>query len=97
MNQQDATNFLEKSLIRKDLLHNDATTTELLDELTYLSLAIAQAAAYLNVNRISVTQYLRLLRNTEQDIAGLKRREFHDDTRYENSAKALARFAHAIR
>jgi tetratricopeptide (TPR) repeat protein len=90
MNRQDAVNFLEKSLIRKDLLHADATTMELLDELTCLPLAIAQAAAYLNMNKMSIAKYLRLLRNTEQDIVGLMSREFRDDTRYKDSANAVA-------
>ena len=43
MNRRDAADFLDKSLIRMDLLRNDAATTELLDELTCLPLAIAQA------------------------------------------------------
>ncbi|KAH7074944.1 hypothetical protein BKA63DRAFT_543623 [Paraphoma chrysanthemicola] len=90
MNRLDAAEFLEKSLIRKDLLDNGAATTELLDELTCLPLAIAQAAAYLNINRMSIAKYLRLLRSTEQDIVGLMSREFRDDTRYKGSANAVA-------
>ncbi|KAH7343110.1 P-loop containing nucleoside triphosphate hydrolase protein [Pyrenochaeta sp. MPI-SDFR-AT-0127] len=90
MDRQDAEDFLEKSLIRKDLLCNGATTTELLDELTYLPLAIAQAAAYLNINSMSITKYLRLRRNTEQDIISLMSREFRDGTRYRGSANAVA-------
>jgi hypothetical protein len=90
MDRQDAKVFLEKSLIRKDLLGNGAATAELLDELTCLPLAIAQAAAYLNMNRMPIAKYLRLLRNTEQDIVGVMSREFRDDTRYEGSANAVA-------
>ena len=89
MNPQDAANFLEKSLIKRDL-RNGATTAELLDELTCLPLAIAQAAAYLNMNRMPIAKYLRLLRNTEQDIVGLMSREFRDDTRYKDTANAVA-------
>ena len=91
MDRQEAVSFLEKSLVRKQLLSNDTTTTELLDELTYLPLAIAQAAAYLNRNRIPISEYLRLLRNTEQDIISLMSQEFRDSTRYKNSANAVAR------
>jgi tetratricopeptide (TPR) repeat protein len=80
MDQQDAAAFLTKSLTRKDLLRNDTTTTELLDELACLPLAIAQAAAYLNRNRMSVAKYLQLLRSTE----------FRDNTRYTGSANAVA-------
>ncbi|PVH93672.1 TPR-like protein [Periconia macrospinosa] len=89
MNPQDAAHFLEKSLVSKDL-RDEAATKELLDELTCLPLAIAQAAAYLNRNRMSIAKYLHLLRNTEQDVVGLMSREFRDDTRYKNSANAVA-------
>jgi tetratricopeptide (TPR) repeat protein len=90
MDREDAVAFLTKSLIRKDLLRNDATTKELLDQLTCLPLAITQAAAYLNRNRTSVARYLQLLRSTEQDVVALMSREFHDNTRYKQSANAVA-------
>lgn len=90
MSREEAVNFLEKSLIQKDLLSNEAITFELLDELTYLPLAIAQATGYLNTNRITITQYLRLLRNTEQDIISIMSREFRDSTRYRGSQNAVA-------
>jgi len=90
MNRQDAADFLAKSLIRKDLLRDSATKDRLLDELTCLPLAIAQAAAYLNRNRMSVAKYLQLLWSTEQDIVALMSREFRDDTRYKESANAVA-------
>jgi hypothetical protein len=64
--------------------------TELLDELTYLPLAIAQAAAYLNRNRMSIAKYLKLLQSTEQDIVTLISREFRDNTRYKESKNAVA-------
>jgi hypothetical protein len=90
MDCRDAVAFLTKSLTRKELLRDDTTLTELLDELTYLPLAIAQAAAYLNRNRMSVAKYLKLLRSTEQDIVTLMSREFRDDTRYKESKNAVA-------
>jgi hypothetical protein len=65
MSRQEAVDLLKNSLIRKDLLNSDSDTTDLLDELTYLPLAIAQAVAYLNINDISVLEYLRLLKNIE--------------------------------
>lgn len=89
MDRQDAAAFLTKSLTRKDLCNN-ATTTELLDELTCLPLAIAQAAAYLNRNRMCIAKYLQLLHGTEQGLVRLLSREFRDDTRYKGSANAVA-------
>jgi hypothetical protein len=90
MDWQDATDILSKSLVRKELLRDKAMTHKLLDELTRLSLAIAQAAAYLNMNRMTITCYLRLLRSTEQDLVSLLSKEFRDDTRYKGSANAVA-------
>lgn len=82
MNPPEAASFLEKSLIQKDLLRNEAGTLELLNELTYLPLAITQAAAYLNTNQVSIAEYLGLLWGAEQDVVSLMSREFRDSTRY---------------
>jgi tetratricopeptide (TPR) repeat protein len=93
MDTREATSFLEKSLIRKNLLSNDQTANviELLEELTYLPLAITQAAAYLNTNKnVSILQYLQLMRTTEQNLISLMSQEFRDNTRYTKSANAVA-------
>jgi tetratricopeptide (TPR) repeat protein len=90
MSRLDATNFLEKSLIRKNLTEEREEMEKLLDELACLPLAIAQAAAYLNMNRTTITKYLRLLRHTEQDTISLMSKEFRDQTRYKGSANAVA-------
>ncbi|KAI1676159.1 hypothetical protein KJE20_14262 [Pyrenophora tritici-repentis] len=89
MSQPDAADFLEKSLIRKEL-RDDSARGQLLEELAYLPLVIAQAAAYLDVNRMSIRMYLKLLRSTEQGIVGLMSEEFRDNTRYRGSANAVA-------
>jgi tetratricopeptide (TPR) repeat protein len=90
MGRGDATDFLSKSLVRKELLADQAMADRLLDELTCLPLAIAQAAAYLNMNRTTIERYLWLLHNTEQDLVGLMSEDFRDDTRYKGSANAVA-------
>ncbi|CAN9399578.1 unnamed protein product [Alternaria alternata] len=90
MSKPDATNFLEKSLITKSLTEDREAVEGLLDELAFLPLAIAQAAAYLNMNRTTITKYLRLLRHTEQDTISLMSKEFRDQTRYKGSANAVA-------
>ncbi|KAF2867129.1 kinesin light chain 1 [Massariosphaeria phaeospora] len=90
MSKPDAKNFLEKSLVKKDLAEDSRKVEELLDELACLPLAIAQAAAYLNMNRTTITKYLRLLRHTEQDTVSLMSKEFRDQTRYKGSANAVA-------
>ncbi|EUC32253.1 hypothetical protein COCCADRAFT_99131 [Bipolaris zeicola 26-R-13] len=90
MDRQDATTFLTKSLINKELLSDSAATADLLDELVCLPLAIAQAAAYLNRNRMSIQEYLRLLHNTELDLVKLMSREFCNDTQYKGTENAVA-------
>jgi len=92
MYRQEAVDLLQKSLIRKELLDNNTVTTQLLAELTYLPLAITQAAAYLNKNKnTSIKDYLSLLGNTEQDTISLLNQEFHDGARYKSSKNAVAR------
>ncbi|KAF2732280.1 TPR repeat protein, partial [Polyplosphaeria fusca] len=88
MDRQDAIQFLQESLT-EDVVRDDMTTSELLERLTYLPLAIAQAAAYLNVNGTSITKYLQLLQNTERDLVELMSREFRDETRYKGAANTV--------
>ncbi|KAL0938198.1 phosphorylase superfamily protein [Colletotrichum truncatum] len=92
MNKSDATSLLEKSLHRKKLLVDDTAIGQLLEFLTYLPLAITQAAAYLNRNlSTSIASYLRLLRSTEHSAVELLSREFRDTSRYKESQNAVAR------
>ena len=82
---------LEKSLIRKSPPYSENLVKNLLMELEYLPLAITQAAAYINVNRSSISEYLRLLQNTEQDALAILSMDFGDKTRYPNLANAIAK------
>ena len=86
MDSREATDYLEKSLIRSD----EAGTGELLKELAYLPLAITQAAAYLNTTGVPIAEYLSLLRGADQEATSLMSREFHDSTRYRGSQNAVA-------
>ncbi|KAL9123952.1 MAG: hypothetical protein Q9217_006671 [Psora testacea] len=90
MDCEEAETFLTKSLTRKEWLRDRTVVTELLNELTNLPLAIAQAAAYLNAMQISIQDYLALLKNTEQDTVSLLSREFRDETRYKKSQNSIA-------
>ena len=74
--------LLEKSLIGGDLLADDRATTELLQKLTYLPLAIIQAAAYMNENEITLSEYEVLLDDTEQNMIDILSEEFEDEGRY---------------
>ncbi|KAI0434036.1 hypothetical protein F5Y09DRAFT_20100 [Xylaria sp. FL1042] len=86
----EAKDFLQSSLFWKDLLCDESVVISLLQELTYLPLAIAQAIAYLNRNRVSILEYLGLLRDSEEDMVSLLSREFLDQTRYAGSSNAVA-------
>jgi tetratricopeptide (TPR) repeat protein len=86
----EAKRLLEKLVTRKELIDDAASVTELLHELTCLPLAITQAAAYLERNEVSIAEYLRLLRNTEKDMADLLSEELPDRTRYKEAKHAVA-------
>ena len=89
LSKTEATQLLEKLLI-DELPAEEGVVTELLEILTYLPLAITQAAAYLNENKTPVVEYMRLLRNTERDMVELLEVEFEDDTRYRGAQNAVA-------
>ncbi|KAK4148384.1 nucleoside phosphorylase domain-containing protein [Chaetomidium leptoderma] len=90
MDPPEAAEFLENSLIQKDIVRDEAATAELLEELTYLPLAITQAAAYINIKQVPLAEYVELLHGTQQDIIGLMSKEFRDNTRYPGSQNAVA-------
>ncbi|KAK3634881.1 hypothetical protein LTR56_015006 [Elasticomyces elasticus] len=63
---------------------------DLLDELDHLPLAISHAAAYININHLSVSEYLGLLRNSKEDLTYIMSQEMRDSTRYDGSTSAVA-------
>jgi tetratricopeptide (TPR) repeat protein len=90
MPQDTATDLLEKCLINSDLVKDQQDTRSLVSELTYLPLAIVQAAAYINENTISIGQYLSLLAEQEEDVIELLSEEFEDHGRYRNVKNPVA-------
>src|ERR1051326_1615722 len=91
MEAQETIDLLEKSLVQKRPPYNEEMVTNLLTELDYLPLAVIQAAAYINTNKSSIFEYLRLLKNTEQDAIALMKTDFGDRTRYQNLPNAVAK------
>ena len=71
MNEDMATQLLQKRLANPDLINNGQDTKALLKELTYLPLAIVQAAAYINENGIAFADYLSLLADQEEEVIDL--------------------------
>ncbi|KAG9236373.1 kinesin light chain 3 [Amylocarpus encephaloides] len=84
LDEDMATCMLQKRLINPDLLNNRPDTKALLQELTYLPLAITQAAAYINENGIAFSDYLLLLADQEEEVIDLLSEDFEDEGRYEN-------------
>lgn len=52
----------------------------MLRQLTFLPLAIAQAAAYINANEIPISEYITLLEDTEQNVIKLLAEDFEEGT-----------------
>ena len=90
MDEDIAMQLLQKCLLSPDLVNNRPDTTALLKELTYLPLAIVQAAAYINTNGIAFADYLSLLADQEEDVIDLLSEEFEDDGRYDNIKNPVA-------
>ncbi|KAJ5808734.1 hypothetical protein N7474_010003 [Penicillium riverlandense] len=70
MNPKEATGLFKK-VVKGDLLRDQVATTQLLEELNWLPLAITQAAAYMNKTDISTSRYLELMHGTEKDRMNL--------------------------
>lgn len=82
MNEAVAKHLLSSSLIKPDLLTDDQATADILKKLTHLLLAIVQAAAYINENNITLTEYATLLDNTEKNKINLLSEDFEDEGQY---------------
>ncbi|KFY31849.1 hypothetical protein V493_00740, partial [Pseudogymnoascus sp. VKM F-4281 (FW-2241)] len=90
MSEDVATSMLRNCLIDPDLVNNKPDTSSLLNELSYLPLAIVQASAYINENRIPFSDYLSLLADQQEDVIDLLSEEFEDDGRYQDVKNPVA-------
>ncbi|KAH8796360.1 hypothetical protein BGZ57DRAFT_998111 [Hyaloscypha finlandica] len=90
MDEDVATQLLQKCLVNPGLATSGSDTKALLEELTYLPLAIIQAAAYINENGITFADYLLLLADQEEEVIDLLSEEFEDDGRYHNIKNPVA-------
>jgi hypothetical protein len=90
MGRDAATQLLEKCLVNQDLVNSRQDTSALLSQLTYLPLAIVQAAAYINENEIALADYLSLLAEQEEEVIQLLSEEFEDDGRYRDVKNPIA-------
>jgi hypothetical protein len=91
MDEPMAIQLLQKCLVNQDLVNNKQDMKVLLKQLTYLPLAIVQAAAYINENGIALADYLSLLADQEEEVIDLLSEEFEDDGRYWNAKNPVAK------
>ncbi|KAL4949403.1 nucleoside phosphorylase domain-containing protein [Aspergillus filifer] len=68
-----ARSIFESLLVQKSMLEDDSIVVALLEQLAFLPLAIAQAAAYINKKRLDLATYLNLLLH-EEDAAHVSTR-----------------------
>ncbi|KAH0534097.1 hypothetical protein FGG08_007306 [Glutinoglossum americanum] len=90
MDLADAKEVLEASLIQTHILKDDEATVKLLDLLTYLPLAIVQAAAFINENDISIPTYIALYENGQDEVIELLSEDFEDQGRYKDTKNPIA-------
>ena len=90
MDEESCEELLEKYLSDQDLSGHEGDVATLLCRLTYLPLAIVQAAAYIQSNGISVGDYLSLLEEQEEDVIELLSEDFKDEWRYRDIKNPVA-------
>ena len=89
MCEREAREFLHR-LLPKALLADDRSLVELLRTLSFLPIAISQAAAYIKRNRTPMSKYISLLQDSDKAGISLLSREFPDHTRYSEPRHAVA-------
>ncbi|KAG7402588.1 Nephrocystin-3 [Fusarium oxysporum f. sp. rapae] len=91
MHPEEAIDLLKGSLIDKDGLDDSESVSQLLDALTCFPLAIAQAAAYMNIYEISVAEYIRVFNEADaENMTELLEQGFDDKVHYDSSQGAVA-------
>ncbi|KAJ5340143.1 FabD/lysophospholipase-like protein [Penicillium brevicompactum] len=89
-NESETSEMMVKYLI--DPIQSDGSLLPgLLRKLTYLPLAIVQAAAYINATAVSLTEYGELLSKQDDEVIELLGEDFGDDGRYAGVENAVAK------
>ncbi|KAG9242296.1 hypothetical protein BJ878DRAFT_555788 [Calycina marina] len=82
--------FIKNYRPELNLSTHEHDAKSLLKQLTYLPLAIVQAAAYINKNEIPLAKYLSLLASQGEGIIELLSEDFEDDSRYQDIKNPVA-------
>ncbi|CAH0058006.1 unnamed protein product [Clonostachys solani] len=89
MSRHEATKLLQQYL-KENQMQDPASTSDLLDILMDLPLAIRQAAAYMAQTRISASQYVQHCQSSEARLIKLLSKDFNDRGRYKTSLNPIA-------
>ncbi|KAJ5316420.1 hypothetical protein N7476_006727 [Penicillium atrosanguineum] len=90
MDEHKATKVLKNLLVNKSLVDDHESTKKLLDRLTFLPLAIVQAASFMNENLMDISSYVELLDGQAQDTIDLLSQKFEDEGRYKSIRNPVA-------
>jgi len=90
MDEEAAIQVLSKSLVDQEFWNDHQAMLKMLNQLTFLPLAIVQAAAYINENGITLSEYLSLLGDKEQNAIEILSEEFEDEGRYRDVKNPIA-------
>ncbi|KAJ5917206.1 hypothetical protein N7466_010760 [Penicillium verhagenii] len=90
LDEHRATTVLQNCLVKKDLLNDTESTRQLLERLTYLPLAIVQAASFINQNETDIRSYVKLLDGQDQDVLDVLSEDFEDEGRYRSIRNPVA-------
>jgi hypothetical protein len=90
MSKTEAWQLLARRILNPALLDNGNAVEKLLELLTYLPLAIIQAAAFINNNDISVSGYISLFQKNGTKTE-LFSEHFEDTSRYQNMESTIAK------
>jgi tetratricopeptide (TPR) repeat protein len=82
--------ILKKLLNDGDSVLDEGDAIKLLTRLTFLPLAITQAAAYITENDIKISKYVELLEEQESLVIELLSEDFEDEGRYETTQNPVA-------
>jgi tetratricopeptide (TPR) repeat protein len=91
MSKAEARKLLTLRIANYAMLTDTKAVDELLELLAYLPLAIVQAVAFIDLNDISVSEYISLFQSTETELLG---EHFEDPSRYREIDSTIARTWH---
>jgi tetratricopeptide (TPR) repeat protein len=90
MSLNEAREMLTNTLEKPEIAADQKATSVLLERLTYLPLAIIQAASYINMTQEPLETYLELLYEPEEEVVKLLSEDFGDRSRYSSAHNAVA-------